>query len=567
MINSSQIRVTAVQLGVIDDVQANLETCCRLIDQAAQHKPDIIVLPEFCNHLAWYENRDHSYEVAVSLDGNFLKTIGTRAAAYGCFIMINCTVRRPDKKVTGTNLLLGRDGRLHAQSDKQVLMGNENNFLEKATQSCEIVTLPFGNVGMYSCMDGVMFESSRGMAVRGAQLLLNSLNSFAKDEGSLHIPVRAAENKLFVVAANKVGALVPPHMLDTVAARLQISPDQLHGGGHSQIVAPDGTVLAKAPAAGEAVIMTEIDLNHATNKLRPDGTDIMASRRLDLYQIFKQQPQPRQTSPGAETITTAVFQPTVRGKTAVSALITAIPHAVENQVRLITLPELCHLPNGQVKNVVAAVTQSNQMLAKIQAALAATANAPVVATTIVEVDGRDVLHTAVLIGTEGILLRQPQLHTSGRTPWVTALGQSINTIDLPWGRVGLVAGNDAIYPETFRLLVLQDVEVVAVPTQILEEWEYRLGLLERSAENRINLVVGSPSNSLILTTDPDFTLWTTWEKRPFDGNINHPIVTHANATGLTCAVVNPAATANRTISQKTNVVENRPWWLADALLE
>ncbi len=560
-----KIRVVSIQLAVTTDVETNLATCCRLIDEAALLRPDVMVLPEFCNHQAWYRDRDHSYEVAVPLEGAFLQTIADKALAHRCYIMINCTVRREQGLVTGTNLLFAPNGRLLAQADKQVLMGNENNFLEKAQQSCDILPLPFGRVGLYSCMDGVIFETSRGMAVRGAQLLLNSLNSFAKDEGSLHIPVRAAENKVFVAAANKVGALVPPEMQEIVAARLQIHPTQLHGGGHSQIVAPDGTVLAKASETGEAIIYADIDLGLADDKCRPDGTDIMRTRRSLLYRPFRHPPQPRQKPAGADEVKAAVFQPASQGETAVTDLLTLLPQATAEQVKLISLPELFHLADGVVTEVTTAVWQSGQMVAAVQAALALLADAPLVATTIVEQDGAGVRHTAVLIGPSGVILRQPQLHPGGRHNWVTQWGEEIKTADLPWGRVALVAGNDAIYPETFRLVVLQDAEVVAVCTQLLEPWEHNLGLVERAAENRMNVVAGSPTHSLIAATDPDFTLWTAWQKRPFDGNINHPIVTRATQPGLTTATVYPAATANRTISQKTNVVESRPWWLADVL--
>ena len=558
----STIRVTAVQLAVTNNVEANLATCLRLLDEAAAVKPNVVVLPEFCNHVAWYEDREHSYDVAVDLDGAFLAAIGAKAAEHGFYVMINCTVRRGDMRVTGTNLLYGPDGRLLAQSDKQVLMGNENNFLDKATRSCDVLDLPIGRVGMYSCMDGVIFETSRGMAVRGAQLLLNSLNSFAKDEGSLHIPVRAAENKVFVVAANKVGALVPPHLLEGVAARLKIAPSQLHGAGHSQIVAPDGTVLAKAPPSGEAVVFADIDVGLADEKRRPDGTDGMATRRPVLYEPFRQRPQTRQKSSGVAEVVTAVFQPTQRGETAVSELIASLPQAVAQHVKLITLPELFHVVDGRVENIAATAAYSVQMMATVMASLP---DDLLVATTVVEIDEKGVWHTAVLLANSGVLLRQPQLHMSARHSWVTQLGDGVETADVAWGRIGLVAGNDAIYPETFRLLVLQDTEVVAVSTQILEVWESKLGLRERAAENRMNLVVGSLTDGLILGTDPDFTLWAEWEKRPFDGNINYPLVTEAKP-GLTVATIYPAATANRTISQKTNVVENRPWWLAEALL-
>ena len=324
----------------------------------------------------------------------------------------------------------------------------------------------------------------------------------------------------------------------------------------------------KAPDNGEAIIWADIDIADADNKQRPDGTDIMASRRPDLYEIFRQEPQPRQKGAGAEKAEVATFQPLAQGAEAIAELIEWLPTAEQADVKLITLPELFHLPQGQVEDIATAASASVDMVSQVSSALN---EEMLIATTIVSQQGDDVSHSAVLIDQSGIILEQPQLHTCGRHPWVTKLGDKVVTSDQPWGRVGLVVGSDAIYPETFRLLVIEEAEVVAVSTQILEPWENSLGLLERSAENRMNLVIASqPSDagtSMILASDPDFTLWTTWHNRPFDGNINTPIVSRmTKPSGGLIGTVHPAASANRTISQNTNVVENRPWWLADALL-
>ena len=569
--NPTQIRVAAIQLEVSGDVAANLATCCRMIDEAATQKPDLMVLPEFCNHLAWYKDRDHSYEVAVDLDGEFLATIGRKAAEHNCYIMINCTVRRADKKVTGTNCLFDRNGSLIATADKQVLMGNENNFLEKATQNCEIIPLPFGQVGMYSCMDGVMFETSRGMSVRGAQLLLNSLNSFAKDEASLHIPVRAAESKVFVVAACKVGALVPPEMTQIVADRLKISPDQLRGDGHSQIVAPDGTVLAQVDHDREGFVVADIDVSQADKKLRPDGTHMMGARRPDLYRPFLEAPKPRQFKRGDDEAIVATYQPKSSGMSAVEEVGDMLQTAVAQQAKMVVLPELFFLDEGLVKDIDSAVAQSHQMLEILQSALQGLDESLHLVTTVVENDEDGARHTAVLLSKDGVELRQSQLHASGRHSWVTQFGDGVETIDLDWARVALVVGSDSIYPETFRLGALQDVQVTAVSTHIQEKWELEFGLPERAAENRMSVVVGSrPTDvggSAIFTVDEDFTLWTEWKKRPFDGNINYPIINKMEAqTGLFTATLYPNASENRVISQKTDVVANRPYWLADALL-
>jgi len=536
-----KIRVSAIQFAVTEDVDANLATTLRMIDEAAKNKPDIIVTPEFINHILWFDDTEHCWHVSVDLDGDFLKAISTKAKEHNCYIKVNVTLRREHPKVTGTNILFDPQGNQIAVTDKQILMGNENNYLTPATEPAQIIETPFGNLGMYCCMDGVIPEPARALAVRGANILLNSLNSFAHDEASLHIPVRSGENKVFVVAANKVGALVPPHMAQAVADKLKIPSEAIAGAGESQILAPDGTILAKAPKLGEAAIFADIEVDSALNKLRPDGTDILASRRPHLYAPIADSPFPRRISAGADSIVAAVYQP---ASDDINEFIELMKQAKDAQ--LIVLPELTFQPED-IQN---ALKDSDTY----------------VVTSIQENDS----HVGVLINKNGILLKQPQLHTCGRHPWATELGDKLEVIDLPFGRLAIVVGGDAIYPEVFRLAVLQDVDVVAVPTKVLEKWEMETGFLERAAENRMNVVVATqPSEigtSAIFALDKDFTLWTQWEK-DFDGNINYPLVTRAeNATGLTRGTIYPAQAANKVISQKTDLVEDRPWWLAKGII-
>ena len=52
-----------------------------------------------------------------------------------------------------------------------------------------------------------------------------------------------------------------------------------------------------------------------------------------------------------------------------------------------------------------------------------------------------------------------------------------------------------------------------------------------------------------------------WKNRPFDGNINYPILTKATADGVTTATIYPANAGNRTVTQKTDVVDSRPFRL------
>ncbi|MQY20900.1 nitrilase-related carbon-nitrogen hydrolase [Nocardia macrotermitis] len=529
-------RVAAAQLAAGTDVAANLDTCLRVVDAAAAAGADLVVLPEFCNHLSWYADRAHAHRMACRLEDRFLTAIAERAARHAMYVKIGITLAREDGRITGTGLLYGPDGALLGQSDKQILMGAENDHLDRGETDSEIIDTPLGRIGMYACMEGVICEVTRSLAVRGAQVLLNSLNSFATDEASLHIPVRAAENKVWVVAANKVGPLLPEAQLPDIAAKLGVPPDRLHGAGESQIVAPDGTTVARAPRHGEAVIVADIDIALADDKRRPDGTDVLTARRPSIYAASSVR-SVRQAPAGADEIPVAAAL-------ADTAVITELAGA---GTELIVLPEL----TGTVDEVVAALRGS-------------TAHAVL---SIRE----DAAHVAVLVNATGVVGRQPQLHRTARHPWLTDLGSGLEIFELPWGRMALVVGDDALFPEIFRSAALADADVVAVPHTIGEPWETRLGLPERAAENRLNIVAAALDSSGSLTASsyalsPDFTLWTAW-KGPFTGVISHPEVIPAPpGADRMRAVIRPAQAVNRAVSRGTDLLAGRPPAAVAALL-
>ena len=274
----TRLRVAAAQFATSDDVGENLDTCLEMIDEAADAGARLVVLPEFCNHLSVYDDAAHCRQVALDLDGRFVASVAARARARRAYVVLTATVRRSDG-VTVANLLLDPEGRMVAQADKQTLMGNERAFLRPGRGAGPVVDTPFGAVGMYSCMDGVTCEVPRALAVRGARLLTNSLNSFALDEASLHVPARAAENQVFVVAANKVGPLVPADRIAAFGQALGVGAEALHGAGESQIVAPDGTAVAKAPRHGRHIVSAVIDLAEVD---RVRAADPMPLRRPGL---------------------------------------------------------------------------------------------------------------------------------------------------------------------------------------------------------------------------------------------------------------------------------------------
>ena len=523
-------RVAAVQFATGTSVEDNLATCLRMVDEAAAAGAELVVLPEFCNHLSWYDDHENAIQVAVDLDGPFVRALAEAASRHGIWLKANVTTHRGEGRITATNILLSPTGELVGTADKLVLMGGERLHMSEATELGDVVETPLGHLGLYSCMDGVIPEPPRLLAVRGAQVLLNSLNSFALDEASLHIPVRAAENKCWVVAANKVGPLIPPAEIERVAGMLGVPAAMLVGAGESQVVAPDGSVVAIGPREREAVVVADIDIALASDKTRASGTDVLAARRPAVYGPIAQADQPAQAK-GADHLTAACVSD-----------VRQVAAAVEGGALLVVLPEL----SGDIE------------------ALQAVAGDAAVVTSVRE----GAAHLGVVVTRDGVIHRQLQIHRSGRHPDVSRLGDGVAVVALPWGRLAVVVGEDVIYPEVFRLAALAGAEVVACPTHLVERWESELGLLERAAENRINLLAASRPTAagehVIVPLDSDFTLWTQWT-RPFAGRINSPELIKGG--GLLQAVVRPSCAANKEISRQTDLLAGRPVALCGPLLQ
>jgi hypothetical protein len=177
---------------------------------------------------------------------------------------------------------------------------------------------------------------------------------------------------------------------------------------------------------------------------------------------------------------------------------------------------------------------------------------------------------AVLVSDSGLVAQQPQLHRSARHAW-SVPGADLRPVDLPWGRLGLICGDDAAFPELIKVAALQGVHAIALPFDLQERWEQRYGLPSRAAENRICVVASSHPREgcagLIADLEREFTLMTEWPTRSFDGYINAPLVTRQEpGQGVTAALIHPEAACNKLMSEQTDLLLDRPWRLSGDLV-
>ena len=614
------MRVVVSQFATSSNSQENLASCIRIINEAATCKPTLIVLPEYCNTVfcntplgntqPCYADHNQAWEEALALDGPFIQKIAALALKHSCYIVLNITLRQelcrefPKNKQGGlpksnnksnisvTSCLFSPLGKLINQTDKQTLSGHESDFFVSASKKSEVVTTPFGKIGLLTGSDSITFEASRALALSGAQLLCNSISSFALDQSQLHDPARAFENNVFIATANKTDSLITPDQPQENRASIRV------GAGQSQIVSPEGKVLAKLANNKEGFIFADIDLSMAeggaitetvtgasvglNNKFRPDGTQLLKQLRPELYQALtstikqthriNKAPQHEHANKVPVTANVAIFATYKSNEQAIEDVCQYIEN---NLTDIIQLPELFFIADKTITNDV----QQREQITDLSKQLIDQASAVLrpfqyLCTSLI-LEG---VHQAVLINEHGLLATQQQLHFCQRYQW-TPLGEELNIIELPLeqGNINLamLTADDANIPEIVKIAALNDIHLLLVAFDIQEPCEVEYNLLSRAAENRICIVAASREKSFVndlpadnvndniysknkvkaqkstglianLTTDP--ALLPQWRMRQFNGYINQPLV-KLQYGKITKAVVHPIAACTRILAK------------------
>ncbi|NQZ27547.1 MAG: carbon-nitrogen hydrolase [Colwellia sp.] len=636
------MRVAVSQFATSLNTQENLASCIRVINAAAVCKPDLIVLPEFCNTLftdtllfntqlgntqlgntqvanalPCYVDHNQAWQQALAIDGAFLQAIAERAKKHNCYIVINVTLRRdvsrdfPNNKQGGsiksnisvTSCVFSPLGDLVQQQNKKMLLGHENDFFisadnltkkitEKITENTaehitDVVTTPFGKLGLLSGSDSFTFEVSRGLALSGVQLLCNSMNSFALDQSSFHDPARASENKVFLANANKIGLLVPNEKPDR---KPNETPDEnpqgqsqeaLVGVGQSQIISPEGKVLAKITNNEEGFVFADIDLSECNinNKCRPDGTNLIKQRRPELYQQLSTAVKKAALHENVHASVHVSDKVPVTTNVAIFATyksneqaIEDVCHYIENNLSdIIQLPELFFIGDKTITDDAQQRAEISSLSQQVIKQVSTVLRPFQYLCTSLIIEGK---HQAVLISEHGLLATQEQLHFCQRYQW-TELGNNLNIINLPLEqgniKLAMLTADDANIAEIVKISALNAIHLLLVPFDIQEPCEVEYHLLSRAAENRICIVAASREKSFTntlsfdnaanniynknkvksqkstglianLTTDP--ALSPQWQAPRFNGYINQPLVKHQYGK-ITKAVIHPIAACTK----------------------
>lgn len=262
------VTAAAVQLDIaLGNPAQNKAALLQRIDTVAA---DLLVFPECANSGYLFASKEEAMPHAEPIPGPFTEALAAAAGRTGRWLAVGLLERAGDR-LYNSAVLIGPAGELHRYRKTHLPFLGVDRFVTAGDVLATLDT-PFARVGMLICYEWRFPEVARCQALEGAELLLGLSNwpEGARVIPERLLPARAAENRVWIVSANRVGTE--------------------RGGryaGLSAVVAPDGAMVS-ATEEREEVVIGQVDapLSRTKKLVRKKGEyeiDLFGDRRPHLY--------------------------------------------------------------------------------------------------------------------------------------------------------------------------------------------------------------------------------------------------------------------------------------------
>jgi predicted amidohydrolase len=236
------------------DKQGNFALLERFARQAVDAGARLVVTPEgFLEGYVWndenpeYFSKERYFEIGESADGPLLGRVGALASELNVYLAVGVAERR-DERMYNSVFIFSPDGVAVSRYAKTHTAGDEP-YNTKGSEF-PLVETAFGRWGTVICMDRQLPETSRILAVKGAQLILVPAWGMYGEINDIMMRTRAFENGVHVLFVHPRRCL---------------------------IISPDGTIIAQDKGNGDEVVTAQVTLT-------PPGTQgPIRRRRPEIY--------------------------------------------------------------------------------------------------------------------------------------------------------------------------------------------------------------------------------------------------------------------------------------------
>ncbi len=458
-------RVAALQYdATMFQKQKNINDLVAMCEEAAQQGAKLIVTPEMGTvGYCWY-NREEVAPYVETIPGPTTDAFGAVARQHDCYIVVGMAeVDNRTEIYYNSIALVGPNGVVGVYR-KTHCIPSEAKWASDGNLPLPVWQTELGNIGGLICMDALVPETARVLALQGADVICVPFASVSR--GSFRSLTRAFENGVYMITANRIG----------------LERGTQYAGG-TCISTPDGAIQDLLDD-GNGIVFGEVELTRSRRKefWGETADHKIHDRRPKEYMSIHQHvgvhnplrfhglyghralPQGRKS-----TVAVAQFMPTAgEVATNLKKLEDIVTSTRGDRADIIVFPELCltgaiFLSRKEAEDV-AEPLPGPTSLALI--ALAKERNKHLVV-TLVEKDGSDLFNTAILISPQGLAGKYRKIHLHSRErAWGSPGNLGFATFDVSLGRIGLLVGYDLMFPEAARCLAIEGADLICAPSAV-----------------------------------------------------------------------------------------------------
>lgn len=472
---NAPFKVAAVEFNPqLFEFRQNIPPLRAIAEEAAKAGAKIIVMPETATSGYIYKDRRQFDPYLDTVPGETTKALAEVTKKYGCYITVGIAeIDQATGLAYNTGALIGPEGYL-GKYRKVGLNPDDQLWFTNGNVGYPVFDTKYGKLAMEICYDDTYWEVARTAAVKGAQILCFMSSS----DRALPGKPGSAGNHSTISAVQEINSWNGVALIATDRNNSETNPTTgltVYYGGIAAIWSPLGKKLAQAPGttpdvsatAPPRIIYATIDPAEFANPIKAS----FAERRPDIYTAltFFRSPTDPKASTERHPVSAQIVQFTPTADPAANYnQITALlgqPAWPANSGRLIVLPE--YSLTGPPKDAAAAKGMAESLDGKsvqMMAGLANQTNAHVVFSLIEAGEGK-LYPTSVLLGPDGKVIgtyRKTHLDP-GEKSWATA-GDTFPVYDTAIGRIGMLLGGDARFPEASGILSVHRADIIAIPS-------------------------------------------------------------------------------------------------------
>ena len=277
------MRVAVAQLDPkLGEKERNLEACLARLDEAAAAGAELLVLPECAVPGYMFESADEALPFAEEIPGPSTAVLADACRRLGTHVVCGLLERDGDG-LRNAAVLVGPDGLVGTYRKTHLPFLGVDRFVVPGDE-LQVYDTPLGRIGIEICYDLRFPEATRTLALRGADIVAHPTNFpvAARIQTELITVARAAENRIYLLTANRVG-----------------KERWAEFCGWSQIVDPYGRRLAEADGTEEALLVADVEIEKARDKdyVVPGDYELylFGDRRPELYGALVEETVPIET--------------------------------------------------------------------------------------------------------------------------------------------------------------------------------------------------------------------------------------------------------------------------------